>query len=227
MLYHWHREIENLKAEILKLGILVEEQIQKAITALDKQDLELAKEVIRSDKRIDEFEIHIEEECLKILALYQPVARELRFVVTVLKMNNDLERMGDLAANIARHAKFLSKQGKIDLIAEFALISTKVQAMVRKVLESLVNTDMYQAREVISADDEIDRLTNQLLKKTIKATEQNCHYVKEYFSIRSISKNLERIADSATNIAEDVIYLCSGEIVRHQEEFSGDDRTEE
>lgn len=222
MVYHWHREIESLKVEILKLGTLVEEQIRKAIIALDKQDSELAQEVIYGDKEIDEFEIHIEEECLKILALYQPVARELRFVITVLKMNNDLERMGDLAANIARRARFLSKRERIDLISEFAIISTKVQSMVRKALISLVNTDMELARQVISADDEIDRLTKQLLKKIIKATEENCRYVKEYFSIRSISKNLERIGDSATNIAEDVIYLCSGEIVRHQEEYSGD-----
>lgn len=227
MLYHWHHEIENLKAEILTLGALVEEQIRKAMTALDKRDSELAEEVILGDKKIDEFEIHIEEECLKILALYQPVARELRFVVTVLKMNNDLERIGDLAANIAKRARFLSKRDKIDLVAKFALVATKVQSMVKRALESLVNTDMEVAREVISADDEIDKLTKQLLKETIKATEQNCHYVKEYFSIRSISKNLERIADSATNIAEDVIYLCSGEIVRHQEEFSTDDRTDE
>jgi phosphate transport system protein len=227
MLRHWDREIENLKAQILKLGILVEEQIQNSIIALEKRDIELAEKVILRDKEIDAFEIHIEEECLKILALYQPVAKELRFVITVLKMNNDLERMGDLSANIARRAKFLSKRDKIDLVSEFVFVATKVQSMVKKSLESLVNTDMELAREVISADDEIDNLTKQLLKKTIGAIEKDCHYVKEYFSIRSISKNLERIADSATNIAEDVIYLCSGEIVRHQEEFSAEDHPDQ
>jgi len=227
MEHHWHREIDNLKVEIIKLGVLVQQQIQKAIDALERQDLELANEVIHGDKKIDEYEIKIEEECLKILALYQPVASELRFVITVLKMNNDLERMGDLAANIARRAKFLSKRNKIELIEEFNPISAKVQLMVKTALDSLVNTDTAQARIVISSDDEIDKLTKQLLKKTIKAIEQNCQNVKEYFSIRSISKNLERIADSATNIAEDVIYLCTGEIVRHQEELSADDQGDE
>jgi len=223
MLHYWQREIENLKKLILSLGAIVEEQIQRSMLALVRRDIELAEQVISRDKEVDSLEILIEEECLKILALYQPVAKELRFVVAVLKMNNDLERMGDLAANIARRAKFLSRREKIDLISEFSDTADKVQTMVKKALDSLVNTDVNLAREVINADDEIDKLTKQMLKKTINAVEKDSERAKEYFSVRSISKNLERIADSATNIAEDVIYLCSGEIIRHQEEFSGDE----
>lgn len=218
MLHYWQREIENLKKLILSLGAIVEEQIQRSLLALERRDSELADGVIARDREVDSLEILIEEECLKILALYQPVAKELRFVVAVLKMNNDLERMGDLASNIARRAKYLCKKEKIDLISEFASTGDKVQQMVKKSLDALVNTDVNLAKEVLSADDEVDKLTKQMLKRTIHAIERDPERTKDYFSIRSISKNLERIADSATNIAEDVVYLCSGEIIRHQTE---------
>ncbi|MBN8584918.1 MAG: phosphate signaling complex protein PhoU [Ignavibacteria bacterium] len=227
MLHYWQREIENLKKLILSLGAIVEEQIQRAMLSLERRDTELADEVIIKDREVDSLEILIEEECLKILALYQPVAKELRFVIAVLKMNNDLERMGDLASNIAKRVRYLSKKEKIDLISEFRVVSEKVQMMVKKSLDALVNTDVMLAREVLAADDEIDRLTKQMLKRTINSIEKDPERTKEYFSIRSISKNLERIADSATNIAEDVVYLCSGEIIRHQsEDFNPEDSTD-
>jgi phosphate transport system protein len=218
MLHYWQREIENLKKLVLSLGAIVEEQIQRSMLALERRDTEMANEVILKDREIDSLEIVIEEECLKILALYQPVAKELRFVVAVLKMNNDLERMGDLASNIAKRARYLSKKEKIDMIADFAPMAEKVQVMVKKSLDALVNTDMNLAREVCAADDEVDKLTKQMLKRSIHAIEKNPDRTKDYFSVRSISKNLERIADSATNIAEDVVYLCSGEIIRHKAE---------
>jgi phosphate transport system protein len=217
MLHYWQREIENLKKLILSLGAIVEEQILRSLLAVERMDTGLAEEVIAKDREVDSLEIVIEDECLKILALYQPVAKELRFVVAVLKMNNDLERMGDLAANIAKRARYLAKKEKIDLIEEFGKAGGKVQNMVKKSLDALVNTDINLAKEVIVADDEVDKLTKHLLKRTINAIEKDPDRTKDYFSIRSISKNLERIADSATNIAEDVVYLCSGEIVRHTE----------
>jgi phosphate transport system protein len=227
MLHYWQREIENLKKLILSLGAIVEEQIQRSMLSLERRDSALADEVITRDREVDSLEILIEEECLKILALYQPVAKELRFVVAVLKMNNDLERMGDLASNIAKRARYLAKKEKIDLISDFNDMSSKVQAMVKKSLDALVNTDVVLAKEVLSADDEVDKLTKQMLKKTMNAIEKNPDRTKEFFSIRSISKNLERIADSATNIAEDVVYLCSGEIIRHQsEDFSPEESSE-
>jgi len=223
MLHYWQREIDNLKKLILSLGAIVEEQIQRAILALERRDLALAEEVTEKDREVDSLEIIVEEECLKILALYHPVALDLRFVVAVLKMNNDLERIGDLASNIARRARYLSKKEKTDLISEFRETADKVQLMVKKSLDALVNTDEKLAREVIASDEEVDKLTKHMLKRTINAIEKNPEKVKEYFSIRSISKNLERIADSATNIAEDVVYLCTGEIIRHQPEDMGTD----
>ena len=227
MLHYWQREIENLKKLILSLGAIVEEQIQRAVLSLDRRDIALADEVVARDREVDSLEIVVEEECLKILALYQPVAKELRFVIAVLKMNNDLERMGDLAANIAKRARYLSKKEKLDLITDFRGASEKVQIMVKKSLDALVNTDVALAREVLAADDEVDDLTKQMLKRTMNAIEKDPKHTKEYFSIRSISKNLERIADSATNIAEDVVYLCSGEIIRHQsEDFNPEDTSD-
>jgi phosphate transport system protein len=227
MLHYWQREIENLKKLILSLGAIVEEQIQRSLLALERRDSDLAEAVVERDREVDSLEILIEEECLKILALYQPVAKELRFVVAVLKMNNDLERMGDLASNIARRARYLSRKEKIDLIPEFSIVGDKVQQMVKKSLDALVNMDINLAQDVIGADDEVDKLTKQMLKRTINSIEKDPERTKEYFSIRSISKNLERIADSATNIAEDVVYLCSGEIIRHQsEDFTPEDSTE-
>jgi phosphate transport system protein len=226
MLHYWQREIENLKKLVLSLGAIVEEQIQHAILALERRDADLANEVVRKDREIDSLEIVIEEECLKILALYQPVAKELRFVVAVLKMNNDLERMGDLAANIAKRARYLSKKEKIDLVDDFGTAAEKAQVMVKKSLDALVNTDVKLAREVCASDDEVDKLTKHMLKRTINAIEKNPDRTKDYFSIRSVSKNLERIADSATNIAEDVIYLCSGDIIRHQAEEFGTEESQ-
>ncbi|RPI14555.1 MAG: phosphate signaling complex protein PhoU [Ignavibacteriae bacterium] len=218
MPYYWQKEIENLKKLILSLGAIVEEQIQKAMFALERRDENLAVEVINRDEEIDKLEIVIEEECLKILALYQPVAIELRFVVAVLKMNNDLERIGDLAANIAERAQYLSKRERIALLSEFPEAAQKAQLMVRNSLDSLVNTDPKLAKQVCAADDEVDALTKQMLKKTITAIEKEPSRASDYISVRSISKNLERIADSATNIAEDVVYLCTGEIIRHKGE---------
>lgn len=218
MLHYWQREIDNLKKLILSLGALVEEQIQHAMIALERRDRSLAEEVINKDKEIDSLEIVVEEECLKILALYQPVAKELRFVVAVLKMNNDLERMGDLAANIAKRASYLSTKEKLDVVSDLKNPSQKTQQMVKKSLDALVNTDIILAKEVMQTDDAVDEMTKELLKKTIKLIEKNPKRTNELFSIRTISKNLERIADSATNIAEDVIYLCTGEIIRHRGE---------
>lgn len=223
MLHYWQREIDNLKKLILGLGAIVEEQIQRSMTALIRRDEALADDVILKDKEIDSLEIVVEEECLKILALYQPVAKELRFVIAVLKMNNDLERMGDLASNIAKRAKFLARRERLPLLDELEHAASKAQNMVKKSLDALVNTDVKLAKEVCSDDDEVDSLTREMINKTVEGIENNPKKTEDYFNIRSISKNLERIADSATNVAEDVIYLCTGEIIRHQaEDFNPD-----
>ncbi|MFZ4591285.1 MAG: phosphate signaling complex protein PhoU [Ignavibacteria bacterium] len=220
----WQREIEKLKNSILSLSSLVEEQITKAMLALERRDIDLAKQTIKKDEEIDNMEILIEEECLKILALYQPVADELRFIVSALKMNNDLERIGDLAANIAKRAAFLSKREKLLIVDDLKEISVKARSMVTKSLDALINKDVELARQVLISDDEVDKLNKGILKKLLVEIKLNPERAKEYFSIQSVSKSLERIADSATNIAEDVVYMCTGQIIRHQgNEFTGEE----
>lgn len=215
MSLYWSREIDNLKKLILALGAIVEEQIQKSIISLLRRDPDLAHEVASRDHEIDDLEIKVEEECLKILALYQPVAQELRFVVTVLKLNNDLERMGDLAVNIAKASIKLSRNERIDLISDFEVLARKAQEMVKKSLDSLINMDVKTAKEVCESDDEVDDLTKDILKKVTSGIKGNTERTDDYLQIRAVSKALERIADQATNIAEDVVYLCTGEIIRH------------
>lgn len=188
MSLYWSREIENLKKLILSLGALVEEQIQKSIVSLLRRDADLAEEVIARDTEIDNLEIKVEEECLKILALYQPVAMELRFVVTILKMNNDLERMGDLAVNIAQRAVALAGRERIELISTFQKLAEKTQKMVTRSLDALINTDVKTAKQVMEADDEIDNLTREFQKKTIEEIKADPSRAEDYFHIWTVSK---------------------------------------
>jgi phosphate transport system protein len=223
----WHRAIEKVKKSILSLSTIVEEQLNRAMLSLERKDVELANETIKRDKEIDDLEIFVEEECLKILALYQPVAEELRFLVAVLKMNNDLERIGDLAANIAKRTLSLTKFKNTEIIAEFKNIGDKVKIMVKRSIDALITTDVQIAKIVLESDDEIDMMTKQMLNWLIEEIKKHPEKTKEYFQIRSISKSLERIADSATNIAEDVVYLCTGEIIRHRGEDFFSDETDQ
>jgi phosphate transport system protein len=216
MTKHIHRQIDNLKQKILYVGTLVEEAIAKAISALINRDGVLAEKIIANDSVIDRMEVEVEEECLKILALYQPVATDLRFVVATLKINNDLERMGDLAKNIAKRAAFISKAGPIDVPIDFRTMATQAQHMVKQSLDALVNADANLARQVRIEDDVVDdsrqRIRQQVLEG-IRRSPENTEYLLKF---NSVSKHLERLADMATNVAEDVIYMVEGEIVRHQ-----------
>ncbi len=215
MSIHVQRQIGNLKQKILFVGTLVEEAIAKSISALMNRDRNLARTVIEEDAEIDRMEVDVEEEVLKTLALYQPVAADLRFVVAVLKINNDLERMGDLAKNIAKRVLFLTQCERVDLPAEFRAMSTKTQAMVKQSLDALVNSDTMLARKVREADDEVDTLRSEIQKRIEQQIVQNPKQTECMMRLTSVSRHLERLADMATNIAEDVIYMVEGEIVRH------------
>ena len=161
-------------------------------------------------------EVEVEEECLKILALHQPVAADLRFIVAVLKINNDLERIGDLAVNIASRAIKLSAiKTQPEALIDFQDLESKVQQMLRRSLESLVNLNEEIAKSVCSSDDAIDDINRSIHKQVIQATREHPNDVERFIILLSVSKNLERIADHATNIAEDVLYMIRGEIVRH------------
>ncbi len=216
MTKHIERQIEGLKEKILRVGTLVEEAISKAITALINKDTALAQRVMASDEEIDRMEVEVEEECLKILALYQPVAADLRFVVAVLKINNDLERMGDLARNIAKRVAQLARAEPVDLPPEIRTMATLTQEMVKQCLDAVVNADPALARQVREEDDAVDEARMQIRQRIMRGIKASPDRVESLLRINSVSKHIERLADMATSIAEDVIYMVEGEIVRHR-----------
>ena len=217
MTRHIERQIESLKERILRVGTLVEEAISKSITALINRDVPLAQRVMANDEEIDRMEVEVEEECLKILALYQPVAADLRFVVAVLKINNDLERMGDLAKNIAKRVAQLAGQ-TIDLPAEIRSMAMQAQEMVKQCLDAVVWGDPALARQVREEDDAVDAASQRVQRRVMAGIKADPENAESLLRINSVSKHIERIADMATNIAEDVVYMVEGDIVRHRSE---------
>ncbi len=216
---HLEREIENLKKRVLALSATVEDNVYKAVRALTERNSSLAEEVIASDDRdIDQTEIEIEEECLKVLALHQPVAGDLRFIVAILKINSDLERMGDLAVNIAERAAFLASRARVEIPLDLALMAEKTKEMVRRSLDALVNRDSGLAREVLVDDDEVDAMNREMYIRIQDAIRRNPEELESLIHLLSCSHHLERIADHATNVAEDVVYMVEGVIVRHHAE---------
>jgi phosphate transport system protein len=216
MARHIEHQIAQLKNSILQFGTIVEESISRSNTALFKRDVELAQKVVANDTEIDRLEVELEEECLKVLALYQPVAADLRFVVAVLKINNDLERIGDLASNIAKTVSQLTITGPLELPEEISSMAKQVEEMVKNSLDAVVKANPDLARQVRKEDDIVDAGRHTVRKLVIQQIKKDPEKVEGLLQINSISKHLERIADMATNIAEDVIYMVEGEIVRHR-----------
>ena len=217
MTVHFLRDLEQLKKELLTVGSMVENSVNNAIAALVNRRPELAAEVIRTDDLIDDKEIEVEEQCLKVLALHQPVAADLRFVVAVLKVNSDLERMGDYAVHIAERAEYLSSGPVLNIPTDyFNEMVTRVQAMVRKVLDALINRDSAEAREVVKMDDEVDELHWRFFDIVMNLARDDPSSVERAFHTLSASRHLERIGDLATNIAEDIVFMVEGEVIRHR-----------
>lgn len=215
MAKYLQRELEKIKKRILSLGTLVEDRVRMAMEAVENLDTALARKVIESDYEIDEAEVEVEEECLKILALHQPVAVDLRFLIATIKINNDLERIGDQAVNIAERLLIMAKRPAPEFVFDYSIMSTKTQHMLAMSLDALVNLDVDLAFKVLSQDDEIDAIkidAYDQIKTAIKATPDRVGYL---INMMLISRHLERLADHATNIAEEVVYLIEGEIVRH------------
>jgi phosphate transport system protein len=218
MYVHLSREIESLKKKILALGAAVEEAVRNSVVSVARLDAGLAKQVIDSDPKIDEKEVEIEEDCLKILALHQPVAVDLRFIVAVLKINNDLERIGDLAVNIAQRGNFLAEnfRDKVTFPYDFEDMADKTQQMLKRSLDALVNMDAKLAGQVCAADDDIDNINREVFHKVRDCIAKDSLCAEYMLPLLLVSRHLERIADHATNIAEDVIYMIEGEIIRHR-----------
>ncbi len=212
---HLEREIEKLKKKILALSAVVEESVRRSIRSIEERDTPLAASVVKTDAEIDEAEVDVEEECLKILALHQPVAIDLRFLVAVLKINNDLERIGDMAVNIAERAVFLNAQEKLDYPFNLHEMAERAQAMLRRSLDALINHDAALAQAVCAADDDVDALYVAVYELVRDGVRERLEHIDSLLNMLSVARALERIADHATNIAEDVIYMIEGEIVRH------------
>jgi phosphate transport system protein len=210
------RELEKTKKNILALGAMVEERIRMALKAIETWDAGLAEEIIRRDYEIDELEIEVEEECLKILALHQPVAVDLRFLIATIKINSELERIGDEAVNIANRVTNISKRRKLDLSFDFSVMAEKAATMLRLSLDALVNLDLDLAFKVLTLDDEVDRMHREIYDRIKEVMSQNPDYVGYLINLYTTSRHLERVGDHSTNIAEEVIYLIEGEIIRHR-----------
>ncbi len=208
-------ELDLLKKELLTLGAEVEERVKQAVQALLTGDRKLAEQVKGGDNQIDNMEIELEEECLKILALHQPVATDLRFIVSVLKINNDLERVADFAVNIADRALDLDSSVKIDCPYDIATMAELVETMLKMALDSLVERDPDLARKTIQLDDDVDNLHRDNFSRVKEAIRNRPDSMDGLIYYLSISRYLERMGDLATNIAEDVVYHVDGEIIRH------------
>ncbi|OPL13741.1 MAG: PhoU family transcriptional regulator [delta proteobacterium ML8_D] len=209
------KELERLKKSILSLGSMVEERVRMATQALESRDANLAEEIIRSDYEIDEFEVEVEEECLKILALHQPVAVDLRFIIAAIKINNDLERIADEAVNIAERVQIIAKRERLDIPFDYNMMAENTSSMLAKSLDALVNRDDALALIVLKSDDEIDDMKNYAYDVVKRAIGEYPDRVGYLINLLLMCRHLERIADHATNIAEEVVYMVQGQIVRH------------
>ncbi len=213
---HLQRDLTSLTKKLLEIGALVEEAVKKATRAVAERDLALANQVIKGDLIVDRLEVEFEEDCLKVLALHAPVAADLRRVVGFLKVNNDLERIGDLAQNIAERAAFFATREPIEHPNELEYVAGRVRKMVRDCLDAMINTEIGLARQVLTDDEEVDSIHTGFYKTIEQLIAVSPDRGAEILQLLSLSRYYERIADQATNIAEDVIFMVSGEVIRHQ-----------
>lgn len=216
MALHLQRELDKLKNRVLGLGAQVEDRVRLAAKAIKSKEVFDADRIIKSDYEIDEEEVEIEEECLKILALHQPVAVDLRFLIATIKINSDLERIADETVNIANRVKnMIGNQENASIQFDYSYMVQKVQEMLKKSLDALVNLDVDVAFKVCLLDDEVDQIHDDMYEKVKQDIAGNPDCVEYLINMFLISRHLERIGDHATNVAEEVIYLIEGEIIRH------------
>ncbi len=222
MSQHLQKEIDALKEKIIFMGTEVEDRVYRATVSLINRNQQMAQAVLSGDHEIDDLEVAIEEDCLKILALYQPVATDLRFIIAVLKINSDLERVGDLAVGIAERSSFLIDQPAIPIAFDMTAMMRTVESMLTRSIEALVNLDVQKAYRVRAEDDRVDAMNRDMYALVKEDLAKYPEHINILLHNLSISRHLERIADHATNIAEDVIYLVKAEIIRHSPEVFED-----
>jgi phosphate transport system protein len=212
---HFDEELKNLKEKILRMGAMVEEQIANAIKSLIERNSDLARQVIANDHRVNAMDVEIDEDCLRLIALHQPMAVDLRFLTTAMKISTELERMSDLAENVSERAIELNEEPQIKPYIDIPRMAVHTQRMVKESLDAFVNRDVNLARKVCADDDFVDDLNQQIFRELLSFMIEDPHAITRAIRISFVSKYIERIADHATNVAELVVYLVEGKIIRH------------
>ena len=216
--HHFEEDLGALKQCLLKMGALVEERVHQAVVSLMERSSDLAEKVIGGDREVNELQIEIDDRCLKLLALQQPMAKDLRLITAAMKINADLERIGDQAVNVAENAVKIMSHPPLKALIDIPRMAELAQAMTRDSLDSFVRTDPALARSVLGRDDEVDQLKDHVFRILLTYMMADPGTIERALGLILISRNLERIADHATNIAEDVIFLVEAKDVRHHHE---------
>jgi phosphate transport system protein len=212
---HFDEELKALKEKILRMGALVEEQIRNSIQALVDRNSDQARQVIANDHQVNALDVEIDEDCLRLIALHQPMAKDLRFITTAMKISTELERMSDLAENISERAIELNAEPQLKPYIDIPRMAEHAQQMVKEALDAFVNQDAELARKVCRDDDFIDDLTHQIFRELLTYMVEDSHTITRAVRITFVAKYLERMADHATNVAELVVYFVEGKIIRH------------
>lgn len=215
---HFEQELAALSEQLLLMGGRVENIIQKAMRALERRDDKLAHEVFADDKIIDRMEIEIEQRCLDLLALQQPLARDLRFITAALKISNDLERVGDHAVNIAGSATRLSQAPELKPLVDIPRMAALATGMLHDALDAFVRRDAEAARRLVRRDDEVDNLNRQLFRELVSFMIENPATITRAMELILVARNLERVADLATNVDEEVVFIAEARIIKHHAE---------
>lgn len=215
MASYFDEELRSLKNEVLNMAAMVEESITKSLEALKKRDLKLAEEIREIDKKIDKMEITIEEKCIELIARHQPVGSDLRLLIGVIKMNNDLERMGDHAVNIADSVNFLVNQPRVKPVSNIWTMAKIVNEMLKESVESFIENDAVRAQKVCERDSTVDEMRNEVIRIMLTYMLEEPEKISSAIQYFLVAKNLERIADLSTNICEDTIYISQARIIKH------------
>jgi phosphate transport system protein len=219
---HFQQELNQLKSELLRMAGLVERAISNAIEALVKRDMPLAEKTIREDAQINEMEISVDERCLNLLALHQPMAGDLRFITSAMRINIELERIGDLAVNIAERAVSLNQEPQLKPYIDIPHMAEITRKMVKDVLDAFVNRDAALARSVCERDDQVDALNDQVFRELLTYMMADSKTITRAVHLIIVSRCLERIADHATNIAEGVIFMTKALVIKHHADTKGE-----
>ncbi len=212
---HFHEELEALKQTLLAMGGLVEDQIRRVMKALLERDDAMAQEVIERDRQVNSYDVEVDEQCVSLLALYQPAAGDLRFITTAMKIVTDLERIGDQAVNIAQRVLELNREPQLKPYIDLPRMAEKAQRMVTESLDAFVARDTALARQVCGEDSEVDLLKEQIFRELLTFMMEDPRTIPRAIRLILISRFIERVADHATNIGEMVVYLVEGKMVRH------------